>query len=332
MRIIIAITLILSLVACSAKSNYQTMRTSERQLKIDNEPYFIKGVCYNPVPVGQEERNFETLTQDIALMNEAGINTVRLYLPVDDKAIFDAMHQAGIKAIISFGYDHDGEFDMKSGTYVDYINKYKDHPAILLWEFGNEYNYHPEWFDGDLKNWYSILNETVLTSKRIDSTHLTATAHGELPDSLALAMCTDIDIWGMNVYRWDNPEDIFTEWEALSDKPMYLSEAGSDSYMTIRKKGYAKGENEKAQADATENILHDTFENSHICSGVAVFSFVDEWWKAGEIDTQSAGGWAPAGGGVPYDGVPNEEYWGIIKIDRTPKQVFNTIKAFYTNN
>jgi beta-galactosidase GanA len=42
---------------------------------------------------------------------------------------------------------------------MDYVKKYKDHDAILLWELGNEYNYHPEWFDGDIANWYNALND-----------------------------------------------------------------------------------------------------------------------------------------------------------------------------
>ena len=90
--------------------------------------------------------------------------------------------------------------------------------------------------------------------------HPVTTAHGELPDALALSTCPNIDVWGMNVYRWDNPETIFTEWEAVGTKPMYISEAGADSYMTMTKVGYEQGENEKAQADATANILDDIFK------------------------------------------------------------------------
>ena len=41
-------------------------------------PFFIQAVCYHPVPVGQAERSFETLTQDLALMQDMGINTIRV--------------------------------------------------------------------------------------------------------------------------------------------------------------------------------------------------------------------------------------------------------------
>jgi hypothetical protein len=135
----------------------------------------------------------------------------------------------------------------------------------------------------------------------------------------------------MNVYRWDNPETIFTEWSAISSKPMYLSEAGADSYMTIEKDGYQQGENEKAQADATRNILNAIFRHSEICSGVALFAFHDEWWKAGNNDKHDPGGWAPNSSGVPYDGAPNEEYWGILEIDRNKKMVFDVVKEKFRN-
>jgi hypothetical protein len=110
---------------------------------------------------------------------------------------------------------------------------------------------------------------------------------------------------------------------------MYLSEAGGDSYMTIDKAGYAEGLNEKAQADATRNILNATFRNTNICSGVTLFAFVDEFWKAGNPDVQDPGGWAPNSSGVPYDGAPNEEYWGILKIDRTKKLAFEVVEEKY---
>lgn len=323
--------LILFFISCNnEKEVYTTVSTSGRKILVNNEPYLIKGVCYHPVQKGSDKRSFENLSEDLALMNEAGINTVRLYSPVDDKTVLDEFYSAGIKVIIGFGYNQDGYFDILSGSFIDYINKYKTHPSILFWELGNEYNYHPEWFDGDMANWYNALNRGAQLVKQNDNSHPVATAHGELPDSLSMALCPEIDIWGMNVYRWDNPAAIFTEWEAISEKPMYLSEAGADSYMTIEKDGYKQGLNEKAQADATENILDATFNYTEICSGVAVFAFSDEWWKAGNVDTQDPGGWAPNSSGVPYDGTPNEEYWGIVDIKRNKKEVFNVVKEKYS--
>jgi len=324
------IILLTIIVSCKAQVESNKVNVSGRQILVNETPYFIKGICYHPVPTGSDQRDFSNLTADLALMIEAGINTIRVYEPIDDEAVLNEIDAAGIKLIIGFGYNQGGNYDILSGTFVDYVKAYKNHNAILFWELGNEYNYHPEWFEGDLQNWYSALNDAANLIHSIDDAHPVATAHGELPDSLAYNSCPNIDIWGLNVYRWDNPERIFAEWSAISSKPIYLSEAGADSYMTIANDKYDQGENEKAQADAVKNILDIIYENTNIGSGVTLFSFTDGWWKAGENNLQNPGGWAPNSSGVPYDGTPNEEYWGIVDIDRNKKEAFDIVKQKFT--
>lgn len=315
--------------SCTKKVDLDVVTTSERQILLNDSPYIIKGICYHPVPKGSDKRDFGNLDEDLELMQEAGINTIRVYEPIDDKNVLDKIESAGIKLVLGFGYNQDGKFDILSGTLIDYVNTYKDHGAILMWELGNEYNYHPEWFDGDIKNWYTAMNNAAKLIHKTDPNHPVTTAHGELPDSLALSMGENIDVWGMNVYRWDDPSSIFSQWRDVSSKPMYLSEAGGDSYMTITRDNYEEGYNEKAQADANSNILDAVFKADEICSGVAMFSFTDGWWKAGNNETQDPGGWAPNSSGVPYDGSPNEEYWGIVDIERNKKMTFEIIKNYY---
>jgi len=325
----------MALLSCKTESQVDELSISGRKLLVNNTQYIIKGICYHPVPKGSENyRNFNNLSQDLALMNEAGINTIRVYEPIDDLDVLDQINAAGIKVIIGFGYNQGGINDIVSGTFIDYVKKYMNHNAILMWELGNEYNYHPEWFNGDIKNWYEVMNNAAALIKDVDTNHPVTTAHGDLPDELALEIATNVDVWGMNVYRWDNPETIYKEWQEVSDKPMYLSEAGADSFMKITKDGYEQGENQQAQADANENILDDVFANTDIGSGVALFSFLDGWWKAGNPDQQDTGGMAPNSTGVPYDGAPNEEYWGIVDIDRNKKKTFDIVKQKYksTNN
>jgi len=316
-------------IACSSEKGIDQISLVNRKILVNESPYFIKGICYNPVAKGDTARNFKPLTEDLALMKEAGINTIRVYSPIEEEAVLDEIEKAGMKVILGIGYNQDGKFDILSGTFIDYVNTFKNHNAILMWELGNEYNYHPEWFENDLKNWYVAMNNAAKLIHQNDPNHPVTTAHGELPDSLALSMGTEIDVWGMNVYRWDDASEIYGEWEAVSDKPMYLSEAGGDSYMTISKNGYEQGLNQKAQADANRNILKSVFANQAIGSGVALFAFSDELWKAGNPNILDPGGWAPNSSGVPYDGAPNEEYWGIVDVDRNKKLAFDVVKEAY---
>jgi len=329
-NIVLIFMLSILLISCK-QANTDAISINGRDILVNDSVYTIRGICYHPVPKGSDQRSFDNLKEDLALMKEAGINTIRVYEPITELSVLDKIHESGLKVIIGFGYNQGGENDILSGTFIDYVNTFKNHEAILMWELGNEYNYHPEWFQGDMKNWYTAMNNAAKLIHEQDPLHPVTTAHGELPDALALSMCPNIDVWGMNVYRWDNPEEIFSQWAAVSDKPMYLSEAGADSYMTIEKSGYSKGANELAQADATTNILDATFRNQEICSGVTLFAFVDELWKAGNNDVLDTGGWAPNSSGVPYDGAPNEEYWGIVDIDRNKKKAFQIVKEKYTN-
>jgi hypothetical protein len=174
-------------------------------------------------------------------------------------------------------------------------------------------------------NWYTTLKEAVDAIHALDSLHPVATAHGELPDSLAFYMGAEVDMWGLNVYRWDQPATIIDEWNAVSDKPFYFSEVGADSYMRIADGGFAQGPNEDAQAVALDTIIDQILARQSENQGLLLFSFTDGWWKAGNPDKQDIGGWAPKSSGVPYDGAPNEEYWGIVDIDRQPKKGWGVV-------
>jgi len=307
------------------------VKIEKNKLNVNGVEYFIKGICYDPVPIGKKTRNFNTIDKDLSLMKEAGINTIRVYSPIDDLYILNKIDKAGIKLITSFGYNQDGYYDILNGTYIDYINKYKDHNAILLWELGNEYNYHPEWFNMDIDNWYLAMDNAAKKIKQIDKNHPVSTAHGEIPNRKAMEMGKNIDIWGINVYRWDNPTSLIEEWEKVSDLPMYFSETGSDSYMTKDNNGFKKGINEDAQAMANHNIISNTFKMKDKLTGIIIFQFVDGLWKAGNPEKQDIGGWAPDSTGVPYDGSPNEEFWGIVDINRNKKKTFDVIKEFFNN-
>lgn len=299
------------------------------QLWTAEGPHFIQAVCYHPVTIGEESRSFANLTTDLTLMQLMGANAIRVYEPIASTAVLDEIHQAGLGVIVGFGYDQGGVYDLKSGSYMDYIETFKSHPAILFWELGNEYNFHPEWFGGSLDVWYETLQTAACAIHAADPDHLLATAHGEVPEAGLVDALSCIDIWGLNVYRWDESHTALADFDAISDKPVYFSEIGADSYMTAARGKYAAGKNERAQADATRNLLQPIFEDSTRAAGLAVFSFTDGWWKAGQPNQQDVGGWAPGSSGVPYDATANEEHWGLVDIHRNKKEAFWVVKSFF---
>jgi hypothetical protein len=307
------------------------VKIENNTMVVNGESFYMKGICYHPVKIGKTKRSFDNLDDDIILMKEAGINTIRVYEPIDDINVLDKLANAGIKVVISFGYNQKGKFDIVSGTFINYVRKYKNHEAILMWELGNEYNYNPQWFGGDIKNWYKAMELVSQIIQIEDPDRLVSSAHGDLPSKDALNIASSIQVWGMNVYRWDKPASIFSEWQAISDKPMYFAELGADSYMTKATNKYTKGINEQAQADANEIILNEVLSNYDKNIGSFVFQFTDGLWKAGNPSKQDTGGSAPNSDGTPYDGTANEEYWGIVDINRNKKITFDVIKNAYVD-
>ena len=91
------------------------------------------------------------------------------------------------------------------------------------------------------------------------------------------------------------------------------------------------GPNQEAQARANAIIIDEIFSDSNNNLGILLFSMVDGLWKAGNPSKQDPGGAAPFSTGVPYDGAANEEYWGIVDIERNKKISFNVVKDKYQN-
>lgn len=301
----------------------QSVTVQGREIRVNNLKYTIRGVCYNPVAKGDSRFNpldFSHIDQDIALMTQAKINTIRTYVPITSVAVLDKLAAAGIRVIIGFpNYDDTFQYpDINHKTYVNYINTYKNHAAILMWELGNEYNYHPEWFNNNINNWYTILNTTAADIHSLDPNHPVSTAHGEVPTTAVLNLCPNIDVWGMNVYRWDNPSGAINDFAAKSTKPCYLSESGGDRYNTT-----TGSEDQQSQANANLTIWNNIKGSFDICSGITYFAFVDEWWKGGNNSIHDVTGFSMS---IPYDNYASEEWWGIVDIDRNITLAYTALK------
>ena len=190
------------------------------KLLVDGKPFLIKGVCYQPIPIGKDyEFDFwsddkKPWKTDGKLMKEAGINTVRFYRAGKHPeavraALNDLKKDFGIHVLmghyLGFGswppanYSNP-EFRLKMKTEVlDMVRLYQDSPAILMWVLGNENNYS---FDRSVQNWtspeiealpdpearrrekariyYSFANELAKEIKKIDKRHPVALGAGEV--------------------------------------------------------------------------------------------------------------------------------------------------------
>lgn len=196
------------------------LKNTHYQLIVDKKPYIVKGVCYSPIPIGQNHEydwwsdpNKPWLA-DGKLMKEMGVNTVRIYQAGENpeavkKVIRDLYELYGIRVIMGHWlgfweypcpFYGDRPFQDKIRKEVlEMVNLYKDEPGILFWTLGNENNYScfrdvniwpSEEVDKEpdpqkqkrirARIYYSFVNDLSKQIHKTDPNHPVALGNGEL--------------------------------------------------------------------------------------------------------------------------------------------------------
>jgi len=275
--------------------------------------------------------------QDGDLMKAAGINAVRTYDPITDLDVLDKLWERGIWVVMQMypwgGFDPRVNPEMISDT----VHKVKDHPAIIMWEVGNEWNYNNlyqidkgmsfEEARDRVKAAIDVIKANDTTHKRPVATNLGEIGIFEDPNADLFNKLSNADIFSMNTYREANFGDIFAKWKTLTTKPLYMGEFGCDAWDSRPEHSTA---NLTAQADCTRWLQELIVENSTIYGGALhggfLFEFADEWWKdksdkSRGLKWHDVGGSAPGFGPYP-DRDFNEEWWGIVDIWRSPRPAY----------
>jgi endo-1,4-beta-mannosidase len=313
-------------VAEAAKSKpkvyIKKLKNSRYQLIVDKKPYIVKGVCYNPIPIGRNH-DYDWWSDpakpwivDGKLMQEMGVNTIRLYQAHEDsvevkQVIKDLYERYGIRTILGHWlgfweypcpFYADTVFQQKIKKEVlEMVKLYKDEPGLLLWILGNENNYSclgriNPWSSDEIdqepdpmkknalrgKIYYSFVNELAREIHKIDPNHPVALGNGELTGlDWANEFAPDMDLVACIIYRGKTFGNLFKSLKMVYDKPVLLSEFGADSY-----DAYFKKEDQNMQAFFLESQWRQIYENlaeSNVgagnCLGGTMFEWTDEWWK-----------------------------------------------------
>jgi len=137
----------------------KTLDGKRFQLTIGNTPYIIKGMVYNPVPIG-ENHDYDFWSDrrkpyivDGKLLSDAGVNTIRVYQPGKyEKKTKEAMRGLynifGIRVAMGhwLGFWENPNYadpvfrDRVKEDVLDMVRTYKNEKGILLWILGNENN------------------------------------------------------------------------------------------------------------------------------------------------------------------------------------------------
>jgi hypothetical protein len=307
------------------------VKVDGRRITVNGRAFHIRGVSWNPVPKGKSHPaglDFAgAADRDIALMREAGVNVVRTYEPLTNLAVLDKLSAAGIYVLDSV-YPYGGD---AASVVSGRVMPIRNHPAILMWLIGNEWNYNGLYVDLPQDQVVSRLNEVATLIRAADPSHPIATVYGELPTPQTIAALASVDVWGINAYRGISFGDLFSVWLSRSQKPMFLAEYGADAYNATSKKYDPESQAMAVRALTQELADHGVaFQDSGATLGGAVFEWADEWWKdsAGSVDQHDVGGIAPGGGPYP-DQTFNEEWFGLVDIDRQPRAAYDALKAVF---
>ncbi|OGX43832.1 MAG: hypothetical protein A3G38_04130 [Omnitrophica WOR_2 bacterium RIFCSPLOWO2_12_FULL_51_8] len=196
------------------------LKNNHYQLIVDSKPYIVKGVCYNPIPIG---KNYDydwwsdpakPWLADGKLMQGMGVNTIRVYQAGSDpqavrKVVRDLYNLYRIRTIMGswLGFWEypcplygDRAFREKVKKEVlEMVNLYKDEPGVLFWTLGNENNYSCSgevnpWSSDEIdkepdpqkkrvmrfRTYYSFVNELAREIHQADPHHPVALGNGEL--------------------------------------------------------------------------------------------------------------------------------------------------------
>jgi len=342
--------------------------TGDWQLLVDEKPYIIKAITYAPTKIGQSpdegtlgnwmEEDFnqngkidgpydafvdknrnnlqdkdEPNVGDFQLMQEMGINTIRLYhhpLKVNKELLRGLYNTFGIRVILG---DFLGKYAIGSGAPwypgTDYNNEehkkkmmesvtnmvleFKDEPYILFWLLGNEnvYGFACN-ADKEPDAYFKFANEVAKQIKSIDPEHPVAICSGDVLFLDKLGQdAPDIDIFGTNAYRGDYGFGfLWRQVKEQLDKPAFITEFGCPAYA----EGKTQEEAEAAQAEYHRGSWEDIENNMAFKDGEGnslggvVFEWLDEWWKAYEPSMHDTKGLFT--GPFP-DGYMHEEWLGV---------------------
>lgn len=294
----------------------------------------------------------KALHYEMGWLQDMGVNAIRVYTGIPKEWITYIYEQYGIYTMLNhsfgrYGLPIDGEW-VANTEYADekvrellieevtqLAEEYKKTEGLLLYLLGNENNYGLFWSGGETedipvedrqstiraRHMYKLFNEAAILMKEIDGSRPVAFCNGDLQFmDLIVEEAPDIDIFGTNTYRGVTFTDLYDRVAAEYDKPVLLTEFGSDAF-----NAQTLEEDQLSQAYYKHGNWKDIYANAAGLNGADnsiggfTFQFSDGWWKYGQTvnldvhDTNAS--WANQG--YDYDFVHgtdnmNEEWFGIM--------------------
>src|SRR5689334_23489371 len=276
-------------------------------LFVGNNKFWVRGVTYGafkPGPSGGEYENSEVLDRDFGLMAANGLNAVRIPHTTPRRELLDIAQKHGLRVMVGLSAEQYAGYliDRKGAPDITELIQDKaricaGHPALLCYALGNEITAPlVRWLGRErVEHYLERLYEAV---KAVDPDALVSYVNYPTTEYLHLPF---LDLVTFNVYleSQDRLEAYLARLHNIAgDRPLLMSEIGLDSLRN----------GETTQAHTLDWQLRTTFATG--CAGAFIFSWTDEWHRAGaEVED-----WA----------------FGITARDRRPKPALKTVREVFT--
>jgi GT2 family glycosyltransferase len=245
---------------------------------VDGEPFFVRGITYGafePDDAGREYADHRLIERDFAQMAAIGINTVRIPHTVPPRCLLDIAAAHGLRVMVGLAAEQAAGYLIDRNLPRDFANRFRakvrlcaDHPALLCVALGNEIMASQvRWLGYRRITRYLHWLFTIVKEEDPDAivtyVNYPTTEYLELPF---------LDVVSFNVYLESKRElraYLARLQNVASDRPLLLTELGLDSLR----------HGELAQAQALDWQIRATFEAG--AAGAIIFSWTDEWFRAG---------------------------------------------------
>jgi len=299
----------------------QRVRVDGKFFRLGSAKFYVKGFTYGPFAPDGQGCTYpppETVRRDMAIIRQAGANTLRVYQP-PPRWFLDLAHENNLKVFIDISWSkHTCFLDSPAGreearnAVRNAVRNGAGHPAVFAYSVVNE-------IPPDIVRWSgaraveNFIDDLIQEAKQIDPDCLCTFANYP-PTEYLNPQSPDFVCFNVYLHHQEAFENYFARLQMLAHtRPLLLGEFGVDS---IR-------EGELSQSQMLGWQIETAFRNG--LAGVVVFSFTDDWWRAGRPVTD----WAM--GVTTRDRVPKPSYYAVQKAFNTapyfplPRQPFVSV-------
>ena len=298
---------------------FRTIETRGRQILLNGEPIFLKGISMH------EEKAFgggrANSTADAATLldwaKELGCNFVRLaHYPHNEYTVREAERRgilvwSEIPVYWTIAWDNPDTYRNAAGQLRDMIARDHNRANVIIWSIANETPHSPQRdrFLGDLAQYAKALDDTRLISMAMEVTSA-SNYHNKLQDN----MNEYVDVVSFNQYiGWYRDVDDAPKmtWEIPYEKPVIVSEFGGGA-----KAGLHGSKDERWTEEFQENLY---LQNTAMLDKIEGLSGTTPWILKDFRSPRRV-----------LDGI--QDYYnrkGLVSDDGQKKKAFRVLQQWY---